>query len=575
MKKIHSARLVALLVIASFSNLSNSQVLTGQITDSEELQEAALSFSEGGATNGNEYFNGLVAAIVAVDVKFGEIDRLDEMDGSEKQFYDCINLTLKKIEEGRAAIELYKDKKWPKRAEFHVLTIEWLATVENIVKTNLTPLVAAMAKPADEMTDEESTQYETYLIALEAYYEVDGRWVDFQYEYADANDFTIEGTIDEEAIMEEEGFTGLEGITNGRSINDIALSFSEGNAANGNEYFNGLVAAIVAVDVKFGEIDRLDEMDGSEKQFYDCINLTLKKIEEGRAAIELYKDKKWPKRAEFHLLTLEWFATVENIVKTNLTPLVAEMAKPADEMTDLESTQYDTYLIALAAYYEVDGRWVAFQYEYAAANDFVISGTIDEEAIMEEEGFIDVEGNTNERRITNEKSINAAALSFSEGNAANGNEYFNGLVAIIVEIDVKFGEVERLDEMNASENKINACINILLKKIEEGRAAIELYKDKKWPKRAEFHVLTMAWFATIEKIVKTNLTPMVAAMAKPAEEMTDVESKKYDKYLIALEKYYDVDGRWVAFQYEYAAANGFVIVGIIDQDTIIDEELDK
>ena len=102
-----------------------------------------------------------------------------------------------------------------------------------------------------------------------------------------------------------------------------------------------------------------------------------------------------------------------------------------------------------------------------------------------------------------------------------------------------------------------------------------MYKDKKWSKRAEFHVLTMEWFATIEKIVKTNLTPLVAAMAKPAEEMTRVESKKYDKYINALEKYYDVDGRWVAFQYQYAAANGFVIEGIIDQDALLDKELDK
>jgi hypothetical protein len=391
MKKIYLARLIAFLSLISFSNLSNSQVLTGQITDSEELQEAALSFSEGGATNGNEYFNGLVAAVVAVDVKFGEIDRLDEMDGSEKQIYDCINLTLKKIEEGRAGIELYKDKKWPKRAEFHVLTLEWFATVENIVKTNLTPLVAAMTKPADEMSDTESTQYDAYFVALEAYYEVDGRWVDFQYEYADANDFTIEGTIDEEAIMEEEGFIDVEGNTNERSftnensINKAALSFGEGSATNGHTYFNGLVAIVVEVDVKFGEIERLDEMDASEEKIYASINLLLKKIEEGRAAIALYENKSWPKRAEFHVLTLEWFSTVETIVKTYLTTLTPAMARPSEKMSDAESTLYDTYLADLESYYEVDGRWVAFQYDFAAANGFTIEGTFDEDALINKE----------------------------------------------------------------------------------------------------------------------------------------------------------------------------------------------
>jgi hypothetical protein len=391
MKKIHSARLLALLILTSFSNLSNSQALTRALTDSEGIQEAALSFGEGGATNGNEYFNGLVAAVVAVDVKFGEIDRSDEMDASADKIKACIDSTLKKIEEGRAAIELYKHKSWPLRAEFQVLTIEWFATVENIVKTNLIPLVAAMAKPAEEMTEVESTQYDTYLFALEKYYEVDGRWVAFQYEFADANNFTIEGTIDEEAIMDEEGFIDVEGInnerriTNEKSINEAAFSFGEGKATNGNEYFVGLVAIVVEIDVKFGELDRLDEIDASEERINACINLLLKKIEEGRAAIELYKHKPWPKRAEFHVLTLEWFATVENIVKTNLAPMATAMAKPEEEMTEVESTQYDTYLSALEIYYEVDDRWVAFQYEFAAANGFVIDGTFDEDYLIDEE----------------------------------------------------------------------------------------------------------------------------------------------------------------------------------------------
>jgi hypothetical protein len=101
--------------------------------------------------------------------------------------------------------------------------------------------------------------------------------------------------------------------------------------------------------------------------------------------------------------------------------------------------------------------------------------------------------------------------------------------------------------MDASEDKIKAGIDSTLKKIEEGRAAIELYKDKSWPKRAEFHTLTLEWFSTIENIVKSNVTPLVAAMAKPAEEMTDAESDLYDAYIESLETYYEVDGRWGSF----------------------------
>jgi hypothetical protein len=204
MKKIYLAGLIALLGVASCGDESKSDALTSQLTDAEGIKDAVVSFSEGGATNGNEYFNGLVAAVVAVDVKFGEIKRLDDMDASEDRIKAGVDSTLKKIEEGRAAIELYKDKSWPKRAEFHTLTLEWFATIENIVKTNLTPLTAAMAKPAEEITDAESDLYDAYIEAFDAYLEVDSRWVAFQYDYAAANGFTIEGTIDEEAIMDEE-----------------------------------------------------------------------------------------------------------------------------------------------------------------------------------------------------------------------------------------------------------------------------------------------------------------------------------------------------------------------------------
>lgn len=204
MKKIYLAGLVALLGLGSCGILSNSQESTEQSTESENISEAALSFGSGSATNGNEYFNGLVAAVVAVDVKFGELDRLDEMDASEKKIYSCIVSTLKKIDEGRAAIELYRDKSWPLRAEFHILTLEWFSTIENIVKRNIIPLTPVMSKPSKKMNKAESRQYDAYLAALEVYYEVDGRWVAFQYDFAAANDFTIEGTIDEDALINEE-----------------------------------------------------------------------------------------------------------------------------------------------------------------------------------------------------------------------------------------------------------------------------------------------------------------------------------------------------------------------------------
>ncbi len=62
-----------------------------------------------------------------------------------------------------------------------------------------------MSRADDTWTDEEYALYDAYADAYENdYIDVDSRWVDFQYVYADANDFEISGTIDEESMVEEE-----------------------------------------------------------------------------------------------------------------------------------------------------------------------------------------------------------------------------------------------------------------------------------------------------------------------------------------------------------------------------------
>jgi hypothetical protein len=62
-----------------------------------------------------------------------------------------------------------------------------------------------MSTPDDKWTKKENALYDKYLDAYEVYSEIDGRWVDFQYEYADANGFELsdEG-IDMDALIEED-----------------------------------------------------------------------------------------------------------------------------------------------------------------------------------------------------------------------------------------------------------------------------------------------------------------------------------------------------------------------------------
>lgn len=186
------------------SSSVDSDALNEMLTDSQDIQEAALSFGEGGATNGEEYFSGILAEVVEVDVKLREITQLDEMDATEEEINHVLDTTLSKIEAGRAAINLYTSESWPKRAEFHALTVEWFAAVEGLVNEFLYDLAEPMSRPDDTWSDEELAFYDEYLVGYEAYLEIDSRWVDFQYDYAAANGFTISGTIDEEAMVEEE-----------------------------------------------------------------------------------------------------------------------------------------------------------------------------------------------------------------------------------------------------------------------------------------------------------------------------------------------------------------------------------
>lgn len=208
MKKFYLVGIVAtglLLGSCGEQSSSNDDILGEVLTDKEDFDAAVKSFGEGGATDGREYFDGVLAEVVGVDVKFREVLSLDEMDASEEEITAVLDSAVHKIKEGREALNLYADKNWPKRAEMHDLTMEWFTSIEGLINNYLYKLAGPMSKPDDTWTDADYDLYDEYADAYEnGYLEVDNRWVDFQYEYADANNFEISGTIDEEALVEEE-----------------------------------------------------------------------------------------------------------------------------------------------------------------------------------------------------------------------------------------------------------------------------------------------------------------------------------------------------------------------------------
>ena len=184
---------------------SNDTALEENLDDIESFDAAVNSFADGNAKDPLGYFNGLLAEVIEVDVKFHEVDRLDEMNASVEEINNTLDSCLERMSQARVALELYRGKNWPRRAEFHDLTLEWFDVVEEIVTDYLRPLATAMSKPDEDLTDEDYDLYEEYGYANEDYVEVDGRWVAFQHTFADANDFKLgTNTVDVEALIEEE-----------------------------------------------------------------------------------------------------------------------------------------------------------------------------------------------------------------------------------------------------------------------------------------------------------------------------------------------------------------------------------
>lgn len=203
-KKIFVIAGLGLFLLNSCGN-SNSDALNQVMETKDDFEEAALSFEEGGATNGEEYFFGVQAEVVDIDVKLREIETMDEEDATESEFNSHFDEMLSMIEECRKALDLYSDETWPKRQQLHDLTLEWVAGVEGLINNHLVNIAAALGTPDEDWSDADFDSYDEYLTAYDEYLEIDNRWVDFQYEFAAANGFQLsDETIDMDALIEED-----------------------------------------------------------------------------------------------------------------------------------------------------------------------------------------------------------------------------------------------------------------------------------------------------------------------------------------------------------------------------------
>lgn len=205
MKKSFLMLPLGLAFLASCGNQPDNEALNQIMEDNTDFVEATVSFEEGGATNGEEYFFGVQAEVVEIDVKLREVENLDEMDATAEEFGIHYDTMLVMIEDCKTAMKQYEGKGWPKQDQLQALTIEWVDAVKGLVNDHLKALAAPMSIPDDQWKDKDLELYDEYLVAYEAYLEIDSRWVDFQYEFADANGFELSSeTIDTDALIEED-----------------------------------------------------------------------------------------------------------------------------------------------------------------------------------------------------------------------------------------------------------------------------------------------------------------------------------------------------------------------------------
>jgi hypothetical protein len=205
MKKLFLLILFGFAFSAPGASQPDDTALHGYIDDKEEYRVAMSSFHQGKATNAEEYFFGILAQVVWIDVKYNAVAYLDSANVNPNVFELHFDYMNSMIEDCKRAMKIYEGKGWKRQEELQQLTIEWLDAMMLLVNNYMRPLAKSMSIPENEWKDADHALYDKYITAREDYFEVDTRWVDFQYIYAHANGFELsDETIDLDPLIQQD-----------------------------------------------------------------------------------------------------------------------------------------------------------------------------------------------------------------------------------------------------------------------------------------------------------------------------------------------------------------------------------
>lgn len=168
--------------------------------------------------------------------------------------------------------------------------------------------------------------------------------------------------------------------------NPVQIEFDKGEASSARNFFEGLVNLIVQVDYQYRRFEYLDSIQTTPlKSFKKTSKTVLANIKYARKIFKKYSEPRWELQEKFLNLSFQWLDQIEYLTTVHLNPLLKKLTVPDDQWTKADIKKWENYSSDYETYYNVDAEWVEFQYIFADANHFELSGTINEEEMIRTE----------------------------------------------------------------------------------------------------------------------------------------------------------------------------------------------
>lgn len=341
-------------------------------TSNAQIDSAA--FREGRASHPEEYCFGLYSEIEEISTYISRIDQIRVELPSERRVNEVADSCILGIHICRADLSRNSLGEWPKSEFLVVLVRSWLDKVESMFTEKLKPVAKLLSRPVEQWNAAEIKLEEQWIRALEHFKDFDENLKDFMWEFAEANSFEAYYIYDPLSETMEEN----------TDFEIASESFRQGRASDGQEFYAGLLAEIILVDVAYRTMEELDADDAPAEEIHAMIDKCLEYIHASKMAIASYDENRWPKQKTFNLLSFAWLEGIAGMLENYAKPLAEAMAKPDDDWTDEEYAIYESWQAAYDVFLEVDNNWVMFQHEYAEANGFTLNEeTINVDALIE------------------------------------------------------------------------------------------------------------------------------------------------------------------------------------------------